>query len=258
MSAPFPEILQQEHAHLLRDAINLFAPTKNETDLGDIFPAAMKMQQHITKAVQQRSHELDKDELIHLQSSLQLMANEQLKTAIERQFARSIKKLTEIAELDPLTQLPNRAAFERQLRNEIVRARRYGREFSLVVFDVDDFKLVNDRFGHMAGDQVLVGIARELQLLLRQSDAVFRYGGDEFIALCPETSPPATNALLKRLEVSLNNCHALVELTVGISVSWGIASFPADAVDIDELIKLADQRLYICKENHHRSTNPCS
>ena len=104
----------------------------------------------------------------------------------------------------------------------------------------------------MAGDQVLASIARELQLLLRQSDAIFRYGGDEFIALCPETSPPATNALLKRLEDNLHNYHAQPELIAGISVSWGIASFPADAADVDELIRLADQRLYDCKKDHHR------
>ena len=250
MSALFPEILHQERAHLLRDAANLFAAPKSETDLADLFSAAIKLQQFITQAVQQRSHELEKDELIHLQSALQGMAVEEFKTAVEKQFARCIKTLTQIAELDPLTQLPNRAAFERQLQHETVRAQRYGRDFSLLLFDVDDFKSVNDRFGHQAGDQVLVGIARELQLLLRQSDSVFRYGGDEFIALCPETSPLATNTLLKRLEDHLHNYHAPLELTVGISVSWGIASFPADAVEVNKLIRIADQRLYDCKKDH--------
>ena len=251
MSALFSEILQQERARLLRDAANLFAPPKSETDLADLFTAAGKLHRFITRAIQQRSHELDKDELIHLQSALHKTVGEQLKAAIEKQFARCIKTLTQMAELDPLTQLPNRAAFERRLHNEAVRARRYGREFSLVLFDVDDFKLVNDRFGHLAGDQVLAGVARELQLLLRQSDAVFRYGGDEFIALCPETSPRATNALLKRLEAALRDYHAQPELVTGIGVSWGIASFPADAADVDELIRLADQRLYDCKKDRH-------
>ncbi|MEO6724468.1 MAG: GGDEF domain-containing protein [Blastocatellia bacterium] len=251
MSALFHEILQQERARLLRDAANLFALPKSETDLAGLFVTADKLHRFITSAIQQQSHELDKDELIHLQSSLHITVGEQLKTAVEEQFARCIKTLTQMAELDPLTQLPNRAAFERRLHNEAVRARRYGRDFSLVLFDVDNFKSVNDRFGHMAGDQVLAGVARELQLLLRQSDAVFRYGGDEFIALCPETSPPATNALLKRLEDNLHNYPAQPELTAGISVSWGISSFPADTADVDELIRLADRRLYDCKKDHH-------
>jgi diguanylate cyclase (GGDEF)-like protein len=183
---------------------------------------------------------------------LQVIVDEQLRLAIEKQFAQSVETLTRLAERDPLTRLPNRSAFEQRLRDESLRARRYGRAFSVILFDVDGFKSVNDRFGHLIGDQVLAGVARELQRSLRQSDAVFRYGGDEFIALCPETPSLAMETLLNRLESNLRAYHVQANLAEGIGISWGVASFPADTADVDKLIGLADQRLYECKNEHHR------
>ncbi|MEP7336434.1 MAG: GGDEF domain-containing protein [Acidobacteriota bacterium] len=174
--------------------------------------------------------------------------------AIEKEFAQRVETLTRLAERDPLTGLPNRAAFEQRLRDETLRARRYGRPFSVILFDIDGFKSVNDRFGHLMGDQVLAGVAHELQRSLRQSDAVFRYGGDEFIALCPETPCLAMETLLNRLESNLRAYYAHANLAGGIGISWGVASFPADTAEVDKLIGLADQRLYECKNEHHRRT----
>jgi len=253
MPTSFPETLRQERARLLRAAANLFAPPKSEAGLADLFAAAGTLRQSVSEALQRCARELCQDDLIRLQSFLHAAVDEWLKAAAEERFAQRAEALTRLAERDPLTRLPNRAAFERRLRDEALRARRYGREFSVVLFDVDGFKSVNDRFGHPAGDRALAGIARELRRSLRQSDAVFRYGGDEFIALCPETSGRAAEALLRRLEGNLCAFRAQAESVEGLGVSWGVASFPADAADVEELIRRADRRLYDCKKEHHRS-----
>jgi len=254
MPAPFHEILQQERARLLRAATNLFASHKCGADLAKLFIAVSELRQSIVETLQMHADELGKNDLVHLQSSLQVIVDEQFRLAIEKEFAQRVETLTRLAERDPLTGLPNRAAFEQRLRDETLRARRYGRTFSVILFDVDGFKSVNDRFGHLIGDQVLAGVARELQRSLRQSDAVFRYGGDEFIALCPETPSLAMETLLNRLESNLRAYHAQANLAEGIGISWGVASFPADTADVVTLIGLADQRLYECKNEHHRRT----
>ena len=252
MPALSHETLQQESAHLVRAAANLFASRKCEGDLAELFVAARELRQSIADTLQRRAGELSKDDLVHLQSCLHGIVDEQFRLAIEKQFAQRVETLTRLAERDPLTGLPNRAAFEQRLRDESLRAHRYKRAFSVILFDVDGFKSVNDRFGHLMGDQVLAGVAHELQRSLRQSDLVFRYGGDEFIALCPETLGLGMETLLNRLENNLRTYHAQVSLPEGIGISWGVASFPADTANIDELIGLADQRLYECKNEHHR------
>jgi diguanylate cyclase (GGDEF)-like protein len=151
-----------------------------------------------------------------------------------------------------VTELPNRAAFNRKLRDEIERARRYGREFSVVLFDVDRFKSVNDRFGHLVGDQTLAQVARMLKSSLRQSDAVFRYGGDEFAAICPETSGGAMAHALRRLESNILAWRGESSVSEHLDVSWGVASFPADSAEENGLISKADERLYACKRARRR------
>jgi diguanylate cyclase (GGDEF)-like protein len=140
---------------------------------------------------------------------------------------------------DPVTGLPNRAAFEKALNVEIARAKRYSRELSLIIADVDDFKLINDRLGHPSGDRVLAQISEILQKTLRRTDHVFRFGGDEFAALCPETSSTYLMGALRRVE---ENLRGITECDARLS--WGLATCPGDADDASTLIEIADQRLY--------------
>ena len=102
--------------------------------------------------------------------------------------AGQLEQLRILADQDPLTTLPNRRAFMRELEAEVVRAGRYGHPLALVIGDVDDFKLINDTYGHPAGDQALCEVADTLRAGLRTSDAAFRLGGDEFALLLPETT----------------------------------------------------------------------
>ncbi len=199
--------------------------------------------------LRRRTEEFSKEELIALQSALHSALDEQIRQSVQQWYDRRFKALLELARHDPLTGLLNRAAFDARLNEEFLRARRHGRELALVMFDVDGFKAVNDQLGHPAGDRVLIAVARALQSSFRQSDGVFRYGGDEFVAICPETSGAAIENVLQRLQSRLQTIDGE---TGGIILSWGIADLTAELNSTAQLITLADERLYECKQRHHR------
>jgi diguanylate cyclase (GGDEF)-like protein len=252
MSASITQIMHRELDRLV-SAIRLSedAPARDH-EVETVFRDIAALRASANDAVRRCRNELSKDELIGLQSDLHAKFDELLSTKIKELIERRTQALAEQAERDPVTMLPNRAAFSRRLHDEVERARRYRRELSLVLFDVDGFKSVNDQFGHAAGDRVLLQVARTVKSSLRQSDSVFRYGGDEFAAVCPETSGDAMINVLQRLESNLGAWRIEARLSEQFGVSWGVASFPADATEETDLIETADQRLYACKRAHHR------
>lgn len=159
-------------------------------------------------------------------------------------------EIAEPAYFDHLTGLRNRAAFDLQLSNEIERAKRYDRIFTLVLFDLDYFKNINDSYGHLTGDKVLKETASILVSSLRRSDGIFRFGGDEFAAICPETSDSDAQTIIKRFEGGVTTSTDQMNITLGIS--WGASSYPNDSNDYDSLLDIADKRLYECKQRHHK------
>ena len=162
-------------------------------------------------------------------------------------FDRATAELAERARLDPLTELLNHQAFTAVLVSEIERARRYDHGVSLVFVDVDDFKAVNDTFGHPEGDAVLRRLARVLRESLRSTDLAGRMGGDEFAACLIESDEETAGRLVARLVDRLDELAAAGELPAGFSVSPGVAHFPTEAGDADGLFRLADERLYAAK-----------
>jgi diguanylate cyclase (GGDEF)-like protein len=145
---------------------------------------------------------------------------------------------------DALTGLLNRRSYELFLDQAVSRARRYGWPFALVLVDLDDFKVVNDRYGHAAGDAALRAVGTELQASLRRGDVAARIGGDEFALLVAGVdNVAALSPVLGRLKLALE--RAVPETTVGFSV--GVACFPSDTDDPEVLASLADQRLYAAK-----------
>lgn len=145
---------------------------------------------------------------------------------------------------DSLTGLLNRRSYELLLDQAVSRARRYGWPFALVLLDLDDFKVVNDRYGHAAGDAALRAVGVELRAALRGGDVAARLGGDEFALLVAGVDNIASlSPVLGRLERALE--RAVPETTVGFSV--GVACFPSDTNDPEALMGLADQRLYAAK-----------
>lgn len=163
------------------------------------------------------------------------------------QNARDYREKLEQAIRDPLTGLYNRRFFLETLEKEVQRAARYGSEASLVLFDVDDFKQINDTYGHAAGDDVLRAIAATATRIIRPVDSFARIGGEEFALLMPET--PQMEALLvaERLRTTIARSAILRERRV--TVSGGLASCPVDTLDAAELQQQADAALYWAKRH---------
>jgi len=259
MAVPM-NILNQELERILNSAG--VAPDDENRPARDqgvetIFRDGLAARLVVTDALRRNAEQMSKDELIEFQLAFNARLDDWLSTRIEDLISRRERALADQSERDPVTALPNRAAFNRKLRDELERARRYRRELSIVLVDVDRFKSVNDQFGHPAGDRILAQVACVLKSSLRQSDAVFRYGGDEFAAICPETSDAAIAHALRRLESNMPPWRIETDLqghwAERLNVSWGVASFPTDAIEENELIAIADKRLYVCKRAHHRA-----
>jgi diguanylate cyclase (GGDEF)-like protein len=146
-----------------------------------------------------------------------------------------------LATRDALTGLLNRREFHEALDRELSRCRRNGAETTVVVFDLDGFKLVNDASGHAQGDRVLAETASVLTASCRQSDLAFRLGGDEFALLLPETGAEAAEVVATRAAAAIAGIDARV------TASYGVAAWPADGGDKDVLLAQADSRLYTMK-----------
>jgi diguanylate cyclase (GGDEF)-like protein len=153
------------------------------------------------------------------------------------------QQLRRLATTDELTGLGNRRHFVERAREAVAVARRYGQWCTLAVIDVDLFKRVNDRLGHQAGDQALIGLAAVLKANLRATDLAARFGGDEFVILLPLTDPDAGKAAAERIQQSVRLGGSWPELTISI----GVASVRDEGASLEELLARADQALYDAK-----------
>jgi len=153
-----------------------------------------------------------------------------------------------LSTLDPLTDLYNRAFLFNAVDREIQRGRRYKRGFCLLMMDLDGLKAVNDRFGHFQGDVVLRGVAQLITDGLRGIDVASRYGGDEFVAVLPETDPSGAYVVAEKIR---RNVADMVVETGGqqirTSLSIGVVSYPEDGQTADELMIAADEAMYSSK-----------
>src|ERR1700720_1903933 len=158
------------------------------------------------------------------------------------------KKLQINAATDALTGLYNRRLFDEYSEKEFNRAKRYGQQIAFVILDVHKLKEVNDRRGHLLGDQILQLAATTLRKTMRASDFAFRIGGDEFALLLSETDPEQANTLCRRIRAQYENDIRELKLDiVGISLDFGIAVYPQDGDLKRTLLGLADKRLYELK-----------
>ena len=158
--------------------------------------------------------------------------------------ARRFREARQLADLDALTGLHNRRYFHETLAREVARAHRYSRTLALVVFDLDDFKAINDRIGHLAGDAVLAEAAERVRDVVRSADVACRVGGDEFAVILPESSLADADQLYKRLE------HAVSARPVGqagrLHLSAGVTELRGDD-DAVSFFERADEALYRAK-----------
>jgi len=165
------------------------------------------------------------------------------------------KKLQVNAATDALTGLYNRRLFDEYSEKELNRAKRYNQQLAFVILDVHKLKEVNDRRGHLQGDQILQLSATMLRKTMRASDFAFRIGGDEFALLLPETDPEQANTLCRRIRAQFENDIREMKLDIGVTLDFGIAVHPQDGDSKRTLLGLADKRLYELK-NIGREAGP--
>jgi diguanylate cyclase (GGDEF)-like protein len=188
-----------------------------------------------------RNEDLPADSYRNILGSLALQAASALENVNFSELQR------QLAVTDPMTSLHNFRYLTTSLDHELSKSDRYGHELSLAIIDLDDFKAVNDKWGHPAGDALLKAVAIKLKHSVREADIVARYGGEEFALVLPETAKQAAMKLLEKLRREI----AAVRLTnfpeVRVTASIGLASFPSDACERQELVALADAALYRAK-----------
>lgn len=164
--------------------------------------------------------------------------------------ARLHNKTKLMAITDFLTGLHNHRYFQQILTQELGRARRYEKVLSLIILDIDNFKSFNDRFGHAVGDKVLIAIGELIMSSLRKVDYAFRYGGEEFIILLPETSLKNAIMMAERMRAKIaDEAAGLVPESCGskITVSAGVACYPENGSNREDLFSLMDSYLYKAK-----------
>ena len=153
-----------------------------------------------------------------------------------------------LSTLDSLTDLHNRAYLFNAVEREIERARRYGRAFCLLMMDLDGLKTINDQFGHYEGDLVLRLVAEAIRSSLRTIDIAARYGGDEFVALLPETDPGGAYAAAEKIRQVVSQIAMEEEgQRINASVSIGVVTYPEDGETADALMIAADEAMYLSK-----------
>lgn len=189
-----------------------------------------------------RRFDREKMKLLNILASFASMAIENAK----------LHKRTKIMAItDSLTGLHNHRYFQEIFNQELLRAKRYHKRLAILMIDVDDFKKFNDRYGHPAGDRILAAIGDLVSRTLRKVDYAFRYGGEEFILLLPEASLENALHAAERLRDGVaRETAGIMDVTAGegVTVSIGVASYPDDGADREELFTVVDELLYKAKE----------
>ncbi|MBE3037109.1 MAG: diguanylate cyclase, partial [Candidatus Atribacteria bacterium] len=158
------------------------------------------------------------------------------------------EKIKELAYRDPLTNLPNRLLFNDRLDLTIASSRRNNKKFALIILDIDKFKKINDKYGHDIGDQLILYVGKKIESLLRKSDTIARFGGDEFLLLLPEIKDEQdAEKIAEKIFNTFQEKFMLGEKKLSVTVSMGIAIYPEHGDNISTILKNADLALYKVK-----------
>jgi len=169
--------------------------------------------------------------------------------AIAIENSRSVEKIQELTITDDCTGLFNARHLHKTLETEVYRSARFAYEFSVIFIDLDYFKQVNDRHGHLVGSRLLAEVGYRIKAQLRLIDFAFRYGGDEFVVLLPQTTKDQAVVVAKRLQDSIRSGVFCTEqgLNLTVRASMGLATFPHDAQTPHDIIRQADEMMYMVK-----------
>ena len=210
---------------------------------------ALKLTEALTQTLEHAREELE-DKVMERTQALTEVNERLANEVLERERAQREAEL--LARVDPLTGLFNRRHFSHLSELEFKNALRYKHPISILIFDIDRFKKVNDTFGHQAGDKALVHVAEVFQQQARSSDVLARYGGEEFIALLPETDHSSARQYAERLRKTLQDSVAQVNgHPIPLTVSIGITGMEitSELENLEELLKEADEALYQAKRS---------
>ncbi|HTF96188.1 MAG TPA: GGDEF domain-containing protein [Cellvibrio sp.] len=233
---------------VMREMGELETSAAGATDINQLKDKVKSQLGNIRQAIDHYQH-TDQAQL-HLAQQLETLGAKIQSMEVEAEKNRTtLEKHRQKALQDALTELPNREAYNERAIAEVQRWQRYGRALTLAVFDIDHFKRINDTFGHQAGDRVIKVIGRSIAKRLREVDFFCRYGGEEFVALMPETdSNTALGVLEKVREAIANAAFNYKEQPISITVSVGLTEFkPND--NLDSAFERADQALYNAKSS---------
>jgi diguanylate cyclase (GGDEF)-like protein len=190
--------------------------------------------------------------LFALTTAALLLGLGRLVASLHRRLDKAEARIVEMAVTDELTGLHNRRSIEQRLREELVRTQRHGHRCACILLDIDLFKQTNDTFGHAGGDAVLRGLATATRAALRASDLLGRWGGEEFLAVLPETDLAGAQAMAERLRLAVEAMRVEFEgwqlvATVSLGVADALPAGHPDALNADRLVARADEALYRAK-----------
>lgn len=232
----------QGHAQGINSAM------QHATDLNQLKHAVQERVDAIALHVEEQRRKEDarnvqaEQQMRDLATRLQAMEQEtgELRTRVTHARSQAV--------LDALTGVPNRLAYKERLEQEYARWRRYQSPLTLLVWDVDRFKYINDNYGHKSGDKALITIAHLLRDQIRETDFLARYGGEEFVMLMPATQLTDAQAVAEKLRASVETCNFhFRETTVPITISCGIAEFSANDAP-ENVFERADTAMYRAKK----------
>jgi len=205
-----------------------------------------------SQMLQEANEELGRLNLSYEQLVIELKQAKEKSDQLSHELKDANMRLKDLVYVDALTGLYNHRFFQESLDKELSRAKRYHSSVSLILFDIDFFKKVNDTYGHPAGDQVLINIAKEIKKTVRPSDIVSRYGGEEFTVILPETDITGVKVFAARLRRCVEGIITKVEdQQLMVTISLGGTSFSPEHTETskDDLIQAADRALYMSKNN---------
>jgi diguanylate cyclase (GGDEF)-like protein len=175
--------------------------------------------------------------------------------AVALSNAAAVRRLEEMATTDPMTGLLNKRSLETEFEKRIKSAARFGKKLAVLVTDIDKFKSVNDTYGHSTGDVVIKGLGAVLSRCKRDTDAVARFGGEEFVIVCEETDTEGAYALAERIRTELEKTVFATEMgPLKVTCSLGVAEFPRDGASKEDLFHRADEALYEAKRGGRNRT----
>jgi len=254
-----------EHVQLLQDKMKelfnldthqtqdlLDDVAKQSIDILKVFDLDPGQMKPYSQMLQEANEELGRLNLSYEQLVMALKESKEKSEKFANELQAANNQLEKLAFCDGLTGLFNHRYFQEILEKEFERARRYKNDLCLMIFDIDFFKKVNDNYGHPAGDQVLIALAKELQSTVRPSDIIARYGGEEFMVILPETSKSGMTIFAERLRQCVMGTTTIVnEQEIKITISSGGVHLSPDLEGITKqnLIETADRALYMSKEN---------